>query len=341
MATLAHQIVGGETRPFDQALAIQNYLRGPPFIYDLHADYSHDPNSIVDFLRNTHAGMCQQFAASMALLVRELGLPARVAVGYRPGTPDPAHPNTYTVTTDQLHAWVEVLLPAYGWIAFEPTKTVSNPVANASYLSGASTTCPGRGCAGAGSGHPGDQKGRGRGLGGHQRKRNLGPKHATGGSVPVPTSEPASGVPLGLLLRIAVLLGLIALVLTPPTRILARWLRVRRARGARNAVLAEYRAFTERAADLGFRREEGETIEEYGERIGANVRLSDGHLGRLNAAAERAAYSEEEPVDAEVGSVRSDAKVALRDVRRSVGLIRRIRGLYRPELSRSSAISSR
>jgi hypothetical protein len=97
-------------------------------------------------------------------------------------------------------------------------------------------------------------------------------------------------------------------------------------------VLAEYRAFTERVADLGFRRDEGETIEEYGERIGANVRLSDGHLGRLSAAAERAAYSEEEPVDAEVGAARSDAKVALRDVRRSVGLMRRIRGLYRPEL---------
>jgi hypothetical protein len=334
LGRLAHQIVdeAGAATPFDQALAIQNYLRRPPFVYDLHADYSRDPNSILDFLTKTHAGMCQQFAGSMALLVRELGLPARVAVGYRPGNVlDPAHPDTYTVTTEQLHAWVEVLLPGYGWIAFEPTKGISNPVANASYLSGA-TTCPARGCAGAGSPHAGDQKGQGQGLGGHVRKHNLGPKHATEGSEPVPTTVPRTGVPLALLLRIAVLLGLIALVLTPPTRILARWLRLRRARGARNAVLAEYRAFTERAADLGFRREDGETIEEYGERLGANVRLSDGHLGRLSAAAERAAYSEEGPVDAEVGAVRSDAKVALKDVRRSVGLMRRIRGLYRPEL---------
>ena len=334
LARLAHQIVdeAEATTPFDQALAIQSYLRRPPFVYDLHADYSHDPNSILDFLTKTHAGMCQQFAGSMALLVRELGLPARVAVGYRPGhVINPAHPDTYTVTTDELHAWVEVLLPGYGWIAFEPTKGITNPVADASYLS-ASTACTARGCAGAGSPRGGAEKGKGQGLGGHIRKHNLGPKHATGGSVPVPTSEPRAGVPLGLLLRIAVLLGLIALVLTPPTRILARWLRLRRARGARNAVLAEYRAFTERAADLGFRRDEGETIEEYGERIGASVRLSDGHLGRLSAAAERAAYSEEEPGDAEVGAARSDAKVALKDVRRSVGLMRRIRGLYRPEL---------
>ena len=323
----------GATTPFDEALAIQDYLRRPPFVYNLHADYSSDPNSILDFLTKTHAGMCQQYAGSMALLVRELGLPARVAVGYRPGNIlDPAHPDTYTVTTEQLHAWVEVLFPGYGWIAFEPTKGITNPVANASYLSGATTACPGRGCAGAGSGHPGEEKGQGNGLGGHVRKHNLGPKHASGGSVPVPTSEPRRGVPLALLLRIAALLALVALVLTPPARILARSIRVRRARGSRNAVLAEYRAFTERAADLGYRRAEGETIEEYGERISAGVRLSDGHLGRLSAAAERAAYAEEEPGDAEVRSVRSDAKVALKDVRRSVGLTRRVRGLYRPEL---------
>ncbi|MFL5737197.1 MAG: DUF3488 and DUF4129 domain-containing transglutaminase family protein [Actinomycetota bacterium] len=331
---LAHEIVeeAGATTPFDQALAIQNYLRSERFIYNLHADYSADPNSLVDFLTKTHAGMCQQFAGSMAVLVRELGLPARVAVGYRPGNVlDPAHPDVYTVTTEQLHAWVEVLLPGYGWIAFEPTKGISNPVADASYLSASTARCTARGCAGA-AGANGGGKGQEKGIGGHQRKHNLGPKHASGGSVPVPTSEPRRGVPLRTLLRIAVLLGLLALVLTPPTRILTRVLRVRRARAARGAVLAEYRAFTERAADLGFHRSDGETIEEYGERIAANVRLSDGHLGRLSAAAERAAYGEAEPADADVRAVRSDAKVALRDIRRSVGLVRRIRGLYRPEL---------
>ena len=132
-------------------------------------------------------------------------------------------------------------------------------------------------------------------------------------------------------MRIALLLGAALLVLTPPARAIARAIRVRRARGPRATVLAEYRAFTERAADLGFRRGPGETIEEYERRVAANVHLSDGHLGRLSSAAELAAYGEEEPPATAARAVRADARVALRDVRRSVGVVQRIRGRYRVE----------
>src|SRR5207244_657814 len=153
----------------------QNHLLGPGFTYDASVDYRQDPNAILDFLTRTRTGMCEQFAGSMALLVRELGLPARVAVGYRPGNVlDPRHPNTYTVTTEQYHAWVEVLFPGYGWIAFEPTKGFSNPVAEASYLSSPSAACAGRGC-GSPTGAGGSKQGSGRGLGGHERKHNVGP----------------------------------------------------------------------------------------------------------------------------------------------------------------------
>jgi hypothetical protein len=167
LARLAHQIVdeAEATTPFDQALAIQSYLRRPPFVYNLHADYSHDPNSILDFLTKTHAGMCQQFAGSMALLVRELGPPGarrrRLPARARPRSRAPRHLHGDDRRAPRLGGGPP---PGYGWIAFEPTKGISNPVADASYLS-ASTACTARGCAGAGSSHGGPRRERAKGSG--------------------------------------------------------------------------------------------------------------------------------------------------------------------------------
>jgi transglutaminase-like putative cysteine protease len=53
------------------------------------------------------------------VLVRELGLPARIAVGYRAGTIQ--DDGTYLVQSTDAHAWVEVFFEGYGWLSFEPT----------------------------------------------------------------------------------------------------------------------------------------------------------------------------------------------------------------------------
>ncbi|MDP9242298.1 MAG: DUF3488 and transglutaminase-like domain-containing protein, partial [Actinomycetota bacterium] len=324
------------TTPIDKVLAIWNYLRSPPFRYDKKVDYRNDPNAIVDFLTKGHAGFCQHYATAMALLVRELGLPARIAVGYRPGHPDPNRPGTYIVTSQEFHTWVEVLFPTYGWLPFEPTPEMTNPAAASYEVAPTASSCTGgKSCTGgsAASGRQGiglDPHDRGNnGLGAHQRKgRTI---HGRAFSGPVDVAQ-GHRLPLGTLLRIALLLGVAFLILTPPIRFATRFVRLRRAHGGRSRILAEYRAFTDRAADLGFPRAPGETIEEYRRRVASSVRLSDGHLGRLSSATERAAYGTEEAPEADVRALHADARVALKDVRRSVGLAQRIRGLYRPSL---------
>lgn len=75
---------------------------------------------ITDFLLTTKQGFCQQFAASMALMLRMNGIPARVAVGFASGRYDAAR-DSYEVVDRDAHSWVEVWFPEQGWLPFDPT----------------------------------------------------------------------------------------------------------------------------------------------------------------------------------------------------------------------------
>jgi transglutaminase-like putative cysteine protease len=103
---LANQIVAGTPTAYDAALAIQNYLRGPLFRYDLNVPPGQSQSALVDFLFRTRAGFCQQFAGAYAVLAREAGLPARVAVGFTDGYQDSQ--GVWHVKDEDAHAWPEV-----------------------------------------------------------------------------------------------------------------------------------------------------------------------------------------------------------------------------------------
>jgi transglutaminase-like putative cysteine protease len=75
---------------------------------------------LVDFVTRTRAGYCQHFAGAMALMLRYLGVPARVAVGFSSGTYD-VKTGVWRVTDHDAHAWVEVWFRGYGWLPFDPT----------------------------------------------------------------------------------------------------------------------------------------------------------------------------------------------------------------------------
>jgi transglutaminase-like putative cysteine protease len=131
---LARQIVehAGARTSFEQALAIQDELR--TWEYSLEPPEGHTSRAMASFLEN-RIGYCEQYAGTMTVMLRELGIPARVAVGFTPGRMirDPADPtptaqrvaddvpDVYLVSPSNAHAWVEVLFPGLGWIAFEPT----------------------------------------------------------------------------------------------------------------------------------------------------------------------------------------------------------------------------
>ena len=104
--------------PFEQALAIQTELRS--WRYSLDPPQGHGGQAMLTFIRN-QIGYCEQYAGTMAVMLRSLGLPTRVAVGYTPGTLVDSDSNAYSITDANAHAWVEVLFDDLGWVAFEPT----------------------------------------------------------------------------------------------------------------------------------------------------------------------------------------------------------------------------
>src|SRR5439155_921893 len=81
---------------------------------------------LVSFVTQTRAGYCQHFAGAMALMLRYVGVPARVAVGFSSGTYD-ARRGVWTVTDHEAHAWVEAWFRGYGWLPFDPTPAASRP----------------------------------------------------------------------------------------------------------------------------------------------------------------------------------------------------------------------
>lgn len=117
---LARDIVAGAgaTTPFQQALAIQEELRS--WEYSLDPPQGHSGEAMRSFVSN-RIGYCEQYAGTMAVMLRSLGIPARVAVGFSPGRVVDPDAGEYLVTSANAHAWVEVLFPGLGWIAFEPT----------------------------------------------------------------------------------------------------------------------------------------------------------------------------------------------------------------------------
>jgi len=120
---LALQIItaAGATNPYDEATAIESYLRSSIFSYTLvppTAPPGADP--LVSFLFDSHAGYCEYFATAMGDMLRSLGIPTRLVNGFGPGQFD-AKANAYVVRGEDAHTWVESYFPKYGWIPFEPT----------------------------------------------------------------------------------------------------------------------------------------------------------------------------------------------------------------------------
>jgi transglutaminase-like putative cysteine protease len=119
---LAQQIVerAGATTPYDQAEAITNWLR-QNVIYDQNIDAPPPDAEPVDHLLFTSLrGYCNYYATATVVMLRSLGVPARMAAGMAQGTFD-STARVYHVTESNAHAWPEVFFPGYGWIEFEPT----------------------------------------------------------------------------------------------------------------------------------------------------------------------------------------------------------------------------
>ena len=118
---VAREAIGDATTRYDQALAIQSYLRDPArFTYDTSATAA-GSDAVSAFL-DSGRGYCLQFATTMVMMLRSIGIPARLSEGFLPGTAQ--GDGTFVVRGADAHAWPEVYFAGRGWVRFEPTPAV-------------------------------------------------------------------------------------------------------------------------------------------------------------------------------------------------------------------------
>ncbi|MGL5861378.1 MAG: transglutaminase-like domain-containing protein, partial [Phycicoccus sp.] len=112
------------------ARKVQSHLRGPSYSYSLDlADETADGRRVEEPLARflqTRRGYCVQFTTAMVMLSRAAGIPARMAVGFLPGSTDG---DRRVVRAADAHAWPELYFPSLGWVRFEPTPGVRSGIA--------------------------------------------------------------------------------------------------------------------------------------------------------------------------------------------------------------------
>ena len=114
----ARRVVGASSTPYAAVLALESWFRQRGgFRYD-ESPPAVDGPPLVGFVTGTKAGYCQHYAGAMAVMLRMLGIPARVAVGFASGT---LEDGKWIVTDHEAHAWVEVWFAGQGWVPFDPT----------------------------------------------------------------------------------------------------------------------------------------------------------------------------------------------------------------------------
>jgi transglutaminase-like putative cysteine protease len=117
---LAVKETRGAATSYDAAVKLQEFFTSTgDFTYSLKTQ-GHGNSALKDFLLRSRAGYCEQFAASMAIMARLVGIPSRVAIGYTGGS---KVGDEWQVGTNDSHSWPELYFEGVGWLPFEPTPT--------------------------------------------------------------------------------------------------------------------------------------------------------------------------------------------------------------------------
>ncbi len=119
---LAQQIVAEAEAdtPYDRARAIESWLRKNIRYNESISAPPANVDTVEWLLFDVQEGYCTYYATAMIIMLRNLGIPARLAAGFSQGELEPAS-KQFIVRERDAHTWVEVYFPGYGWISFEPT----------------------------------------------------------------------------------------------------------------------------------------------------------------------------------------------------------------------------
>jgi hypothetical protein len=141
---LAEEITAKAPTNYDKVLAIEGWLAANTK-YSLNAPLTPAGADVVDhFVFGTRLGWCEQVASTLVVMLRSVGVPARVATGFVTGTSDSLN-GTYVVREKDAHAWAEVYFAGVGWQGFDPTASVplaGDATATSSWLGSARSLLP-------------------------------------------------------------------------------------------------------------------------------------------------------------------------------------------------------
>ncbi len=305
----AARLATGARGPYGAVVAIETWLRETGgFTYDEHPPAASGAPPLAYFVDESRRGYCQHFAGAMALMLRFLGIPTRIAAGFTSGS---YRQGVWTVTDRNAHTWVEVWFPRYGWLAFDPTPGRGEIGANYSASSDlfnpgdAADRAFGRTQGGFDPGGAGE-------LGRLTRLKEA--REANRGITVRDEGVSTLWVLLGLTAASAVAIGLLKLV-RRRSRYLTR--DPRRQAGAARRELADY------LVDQGFTVRESATPEELHalvrEQLGIDAR-------RFAAAVEQARYGPPGGSGAAAAAARQELRALLRVIRRSLSPRQRLRG---------------
>ncbi|HVN53818.1 MAG TPA: transglutaminase-like domain-containing protein [Anaerolineaceae bacterium] len=134
---LARTITRGTKNPYDAADAITKYLRSNITYQNSVPSAPIGVDPIEYFLFDVKGGFCNYYASAEVLMLRSLGIPARMSVGFAQGQVQQGNDTTFYVRYRDAHAWPEVYFNGYGWVEFEPTVSQPDRQLPAASLAGA------------------------------------------------------------------------------------------------------------------------------------------------------------------------------------------------------------
>ena len=142
---LAEQVTAGAHTPYDKAVALESYLQNN-YTYDVNISLPPGEEGVSWLLfRSQHRTFCTYSATAMAIMARELGIPARVVSGYTSGKFD-SKQHEWVIRGSDAHTWVQIYFAGYGWVNFEPSHGFSSftrPTASSNGSSGIISNGPG------------------------------------------------------------------------------------------------------------------------------------------------------------------------------------------------------
>ncbi|MEO7060503.1 MAG: DUF3488 and transglutaminase-like domain-containing protein [Lapillicoccus sp.] len=327
---LAGRITQGTTTRYDAAVAIQSWFRGAGnFTYSLTlAPPAVDGNGqeVTDPITNfliTKQGYCVQFASAMIMMARARGIPARMAIGFLPGS---LQDGQYTVRAADAHAWPELYFPGAGWLRFEPTpagRTGSAPGYTAITTTPGNTNGPNRDPEASATATAAPSLGT-------NRKPDVDP--TLGGTITTPLPERLRiwfSDP-GHLVLLAIALGLLGSLVLPITARLVHRRRRLQSLDASALVEAQWAELVSRLTDLGFHPPDGGTLRDWRAHYTREAYLDDEaqeSMGHVVSTLERTRYARPGRGDVDV---RDDLRVITRAAAGSRPRTRRVQAFLFP-----------